>query len=226
MLSVNEGTWPVPLRPTDCGLPVALSAKEMAADLAPPALGEKVALTEQAAPAAKLPAPTGHVSAEIVKSPGLVPPKTTLLKVTGLLPVLVTVTVRAALVVPVFCKANVRLVGLKPSVKVGALVPVPLSSTDRGLPVKLPAMERAPLRAPVPCGLKSTLTKHDNPAPRLDKQVLAETAKSPALAPVSPKPVRETVLLPVFVIVMPWEELVVPCACVANVRFPGCAPMV
>jgi hypothetical protein len=105
MLSVNEGTWPVPLRPTDCGLPVALSAKEMAADLAPPALGEKVALTEQAAPAAKLPAPTGHVSAVIVKSPGLVPVNPMPVKLTGLLPVFVTVTLCAALVVPVFCSA-------------------------------------------------------------------------------------------------------------------------
>ena len=82
-------------------------------------MGEKVALMEQAEPAARLPDPTGQVSAEIAKSPGLVPPSVTLLKVTGLLPVLVSVTLCAALVVPVFRKAKVKLAGLIPSVSVG-----------------------------------------------------------------------------------------------------------
>jgi len=72
---------------------------------APAAVGENVALMEQAAPAARLPAPTGQVSPEIAKSPEFAPPNTTLLKVTELFPVFVTVTVCAALVVPVFCTA-------------------------------------------------------------------------------------------------------------------------
>ena len=99
---VCVGTKPVPLSPITCGLPVALSVNEMDAERAPAAVGENVALTEQAEPAAKLPAPTGQLSAVMAKSPGFVPPNTTLEKVTELLPVLVMVTLCAALVVPVF----------------------------------------------------------------------------------------------------------------------------
>ena len=112
-------TWPVPLKPIDCGLPVALSVTETDAVRVPPAVGEKVALTEQALPAASEAGLTGHVLAEMAKSPGFAPASTKLVKVTALLPVLVIATLCAPLVVPVFCVAKVRLRGLKVRVRVG-----------------------------------------------------------------------------------------------------------
>jgi hypothetical protein len=83
--------------------------------------------TLQAALEASVAGLAGHVLADMAKSPGLAPPGTKLVKLTGLVPVFVIVTLCAALVVPVASGANVRLVGLKPSVKVA---PVPLRAMD------------------------------------------------------------------------------------------------
>ena len=52
--SVVDATCPVPLRATDCGEPVALSANVSAAVRVPAAVGEKVTLTVQLAPAASV----------------------------------------------------------------------------------------------------------------------------------------------------------------------------
>jgi hypothetical protein len=115
-LSVSTGTWPVPVRPMDWGLPAALSVIEMEALRTPPAVGENVAETVQAALAASVAGLTGHVLADMAKSPAFAPASAKLVILTALLPVLVTVTLCAALVVPVFCVAKVRLVEVKLSV--------------------------------------------------------------------------------------------------------------
>ncbi len=96
---VNVGVWPVPLSATLCGLPVALSVNEMDAVRVPAAVGLNVALTEQAEPAVRLAA---QVLPEMAKSPAFVPANAMFEKVTVPLPVLVMVTLCAALVVPVF----------------------------------------------------------------------------------------------------------------------------
>jgi hypothetical protein len=201
----------------DCGLPVALSVRVIVAARAPVAVGEKVALMEQAEPAAKL---DGHVLPEIEKSPGLVPPNATVVKLTALLPVLVTVTLCAALVVPVFCNANVKLDGLIPSVNVGTW-PAPLSPMDCGLPVALSVRVIEAVRVPLAVGEKVALIEHAEPAARLDGHVFPEIEKSPGLVPPNTTVVKLTALLPVLVTVTLCAALVVPVFCNANVKLAG-----
>jgi hypothetical protein len=164
---------PVPLSPIDCGLPVALSVIEIEAVRAPPAVGVKVADTEQFAPAASVAGLAGQVFADMAKSPGLAPASTKPAKLIGLLPVFVIVTLCAALVVPLFRVAKVRLVELKLRVKVGAC-PVPLSATLCGLPVASSVKVTAALRVPVAEGVNVILTEQLAPAAtaRVVSQVL------------------------------------------------------
>jgi len=196
----------------------------MDAARAPPAVGEKVALTVQALPAASEAGLAGHVLAEMAKSPGFAPASTKLVKVTALLPVLVTVTLWAALVVPVFWVANVRLRGLKVNVKIA---PVPLKAIDCGLPVALSVTEIDALRAPPAVGEKVADTLQALPAAKLAGlmgQVLAPKAKSPGFAPDSAKLVKVTAPVPVLVTVTLCAALVVPIVCVAKVRLAGLKP--
>ncbi len=95
---------PDPLRVTFCGLPIALSVIVTFADRFPAAVGVKVTPMLQLAPAATEP-PQLFVWA---KSPLLVPVTAILLMLSAVLPVLVRVTVCAALVVPTFSLPNVR----------------------------------------------------------------------------------------------------------------------
>jgi hypothetical protein len=90
-LTAGAATTPLPLSATAWGLPLALSAIEMLALRLPVALGVKVALMLQLAPAARVLGLSGHVLLEL-KSPGLVPPRLMLLMVSGAVPVLVKVT--------------------------------------------------------------------------------------------------------------------------------------
>src|SRR5207248_1505888 len=145
---------------------VALSVTVMEALRVPAAVAENVTLILQAVPAARLPLPTGQVSAEMVKSPELVPPSTTLENVTGLLPVFVIWTLCGLLVVPVFCAPKVRLTGLKLRVKV-PIWPVPLSVIVCGLPVALSVTVMDAERAPAAVGEKVTLMAQFAPAARL-----------------------------------------------------------
>jgi hypothetical protein len=91
-VSVKVANWPVPVKPTDCGLPVALSVTEMEALRVPAAVGEKATPTEQLPPAARVVGAFGQLLLENEKSPALAPASAKLLKATGLLPVLLTVT--------------------------------------------------------------------------------------------------------------------------------------
>ena len=102
-LSVTAGaeTTPVPLSVTVCGLPVALSVMLTLALRAPDAAGVKVTLMAQFAPAASVLGLSGQ--AEVVaKSAAFVPPDAMLVMVSGAVPLFVSVTVFAALVVPTF----------------------------------------------------------------------------------------------------------------------------
>src|SRR5437899_5687985 len=60
-VSVTAGAVPVPLNATVCGLPVALSATWTLAARAPAAVGAKLALIMQLAPAASMVGLSGHV---------------------------------------------------------------------------------------------------------------------------------------------------------------------
>jgi hypothetical protein len=105
----------VPVSGTLCGLPAALSAIRSDAVRAPVAVGVKVTFTVQLPPAA-----TGaarQVLELMAKSPGLVPARVRLLIDSGALPVLLTVTVRAAAVVLVVWFPNAT-----PAAAVGLVV--------------------------------------------------------------------------------------------------------
>ena len=97
----GAGTTPVPLSATLCGLPAALSLMLTAPLRAPEADGAKVTLMVQLAPAANVLGLMGQVLV-CAKSPALVPVTEMLVIVRAAVPLLVSVTVLAALVVPTF----------------------------------------------------------------------------------------------------------------------------
>ena len=119
------GSVPVPVRLTVCGLPGALSANDKVAARAPVAVGVKVTLTVQVPFWATL-APV-QVSALVAKSPGLVPPRLSVLMLSVAVPLLVTVTVWAELAVS--RSWVLKATGLGEMVAAGP-VPVPLRLTD------------------------------------------------------------------------------------------------
>ena len=85
------------------------------------------------------------------------------------LPVLVSVTVCAALVLPTGTLPKLRLVGDRDTT--GA-VPTPVSDTVCGLPAALSVIVRVPLIVPDEAGENVTETVQLDPAVRLEPQVL------------------------------------------------------
>ncbi len=100
--AAREKSVPVPVRETDCGLPLALSAIDTLAERLPVAVGVNVTLTVQSFPIATL----LQVSVS-VKSPLA----TILVIFNGVVPGLCRVTDCAALVVPTIWLENDSLVG-------------------------------------------------------------------------------------------------------------------
>ena len=91
----------MPVKETDCGLPPALSATVTAALRLPFAEGVNVMLRVQFAPAASVPPVWGQVVPEArAKSPLFVPVMAMLVMFSGSDPLLVSVKLCAALVVP------------------------------------------------------------------------------------------------------------------------------
>ena len=103
------------------------------AERAPAAVGEKVTLTAQVAAAASV---LPHVF-DCVKSDALAPEIPILAKVRGALPVLLSVTAMAALVVLTVCDGNVTDAGEIDATGAAIAAPVPLRVTLCGLPVAL-----------------------------------------------------------------------------------------
>src|SRR5437588_2072350 len=97
-LAGAAGVVPLPLTRPACGLPLALSVMLTLALREPVAVGVKVTLMVQEAPAARVLEPLGQVLVW-AKSPLLVPVKPMLLIVRAALPLLVNVTAWAELVV-------------------------------------------------------------------------------------------------------------------------------
>lgn len=124
-------------------------------------------------------------------------------------PVFLTVTIFAALVVPTVCAANVSLVGVTVTITVPAEAPVPERLTVCGEFEAESVTEIVPESDPVAVGAKVALTVQLTPA----FNVAGETGQ----LLVWPKFVLaaiETVVLPVpvFFTVMGWLALVVPTA--------------
>jgi hypothetical protein len=193
--SETAGAIPVPDKPTVCGLPLALSAKLNEALRLPAADGVKVTLTVQVLFGVTV-APV-QVSALLAKSPAFAPPTAAAEMVRFAVPLLVTITVCAALVVLTSRLAKVTL-GME-SETMGA-IPVPARPTACGLPVALSVKINEPLRLPIADGVKVTLTAQVlfgvTVAP---VQVSALLVKSPAFVP--PRAAVAVVRFPVPVLV-------------------------
>ena len=200
---------PVPDRLTACGLPAALSVMLIAAARVPVAAGVNVTLIVHDALAARL-LPHVVVSA---KSPAFVPVTAMLLIVNGAVPVLLSVTAEAVLVVPICWFPNVTDAGLRLTT---GLVPLPDRLTPCGLPAALSVMLMAAERAPVAAGVNATLIVHDAPAARLLPHVVEVSAKSPAFVPVIAMALIVNDPVPVLLSVADKAPLVVPTIWVPN----------
>ncbi len=126
------------------------------------------------------------------------------------LPVLVSVTVCGALVLPTSWSLKVREVGEKVAAGAG-VVPVPDKATGCGLPVALSAMLRFALSAAVVEGVKVTLIVHCDPPAATDDPQSFVCLKSEALLPPTEMPEIESPALPTFVRVTACEALVEFC---------------
>src|SRR6202007_1156019 len=135
-----EPAAPVPVRLADCGLPEALSATLRVPVRVPEAVGVKVTLMVQFAPAARE-LPQLSVSEKSPLAEILV-----IVKVA--VPVLVSVTAFAALLVPTVWLAKVSEVGERLATGAEPAAPVPVRLADRGLPEALSATLRDPGRVP------------------------------------------------------------------------------
>src|SRR5436305_1945247 len=152
------------------------------------------------------------------KSPLFVPVIAILVMLSAALRGLFNVIVWAALVVPTFWLANVRLDG--ESDACATAVPVPLNPAVCGDPVALSVMLTAALRTPAAVGVNVTEIVQLPPAATLDPQVLV-WAKSPLFVPVIAMLVMLRVAVPGLLNVIVWAALVVATFWLANVRLDG-----
>jgi hypothetical protein len=114
------------------------------------------------------------------KSPGLAPVNEMPLIVRAAFPVLLSVTVWAALVVLRFCRLKVRLAG--ETLAMGAL-PVPVKFTICGLVVALSEITNEAVSVPGPVGVNVIVIVQVPPAGTELPQVFV-SVKAPAFAPV------------------------------------------
>jgi hypothetical protein len=107
------------------------------------------------------------------------------------------------------------------------VTPVPLNATICGLPVALSAMFNVAVCVPFACGANTTLIMQLAPAANVPvglHPVLefgSGTAKSPAFAPLTVKPVKFTAAVLLFVTVTLNGALVVLTACEPNAKLLG-----
>jgi len=203
----TAGAVPFPLSGTVCGLPPALSATDSVPVRAPEAVGVKVTLMEQLAPAAKVAGLVGHAFAPVLVA-AKSPEAANELMVKAAVPVLVKVTVIGALVVASSWLPKSRLMGANPT---AGAVPFPLSATVCGLPLALSVTNSVPVRILEAVGVKVTLIEQLAPAAKVAGLV------GQALAPVlvaakSPEAAKEVIVkaaVPVLVKVTVIGALVV-----------------
>jgi hypothetical protein len=175
----------VPIKPTLPGLPAALWATVNVPLRAPAEpVGTMATLTTQLLPAATVP-PALHV-----------PPTTANSALAAMdeiskpaLPLLLTVTFCAALVLPMAVEASVKdegdteAIGAGVGAGVGGGAPppvaVPLKAMATGVKVPACAIDKLPVRAPAAVGVKATITVHDKPVATAVPHVPPWRAKSP-----------------------------------------------
>jgi hypothetical protein len=198
---------PVPDRVTLCVLPAALlllSVMVKEAARAPLAVGVNVTLTLQ------LPFDGSELPQVLVcpKSPGFAPVNQMLAMESVVFPVLLSVTLWAALVEVRVWLLKVRLGVESPAV--GA-VPVPIRVMLCGLPLALSGMLTEAVRTPGAVGVKVTLIVQVLEGVTVALvQVSALLVKSPGLAPIRVTLEMVKLAAPVLVRVLLCAELVVP----------------
>jgi hypothetical protein len=170
---------PVPVRETDCGLPLSESVNFRVAARVPAAEGLNVILAVQLAEAARL---VPHVLLEIVKSAASVPEIAMLLIVIEDASPFFSVADCAALLEPIAVLAKESPDGLAVTLPVAA-APVPERATVCGLPLPVSVKFRVAVRLPLALGPNNTFTVQFAEAARLVPQVLVKIVKSAALVP-------------------------------------------
>lgn len=189
----NEKSWPVPLKATLCGLPLALSVNERLPDAAPPAVGVKVTATVHVA-AAATGVDVAHVVPEVAIAKGVV--AVIAVNVRLALPVFFRVTVSEGLVVPTDSEGK----GDGVDKLTEGPVPVPDRVTVWVLPatpVALSVMVNVPVSGPAAVGLKVTLIVQEPPPKTLPTQ-LSFSPKSVVVATAVMASVTVPVLLRVI----------------------------
>src|SRR5207253_1342324 len=145
----TPGAVPFPLSVMICGLPPASSASDSVPVRAPEAVGVKVTLMVQFAPAGKVAGLVGQALAPVLVA-AKSPEAANELIVKAAAPVFVSVTVIGALVVASSWLPKSRLVGANPT---PGAVPFPLSVMICGLPPALSVSDSVPVRAPEAVGV-------------------------------------------------------------------------
>jgi hypothetical protein len=204
-LKLTNAPVPVPVRVTDCWLPATLLLLSvMVKEAVRLAAAEGVNVTENV----QLP-PAGSELQQVVvsaKSPGLAPVNAMLLMDKAAFPVLLSVTVWAALVVPRLWLLKARLVGV--TLPTGAL-PVPVKLTVCGLLTALSVMLIEAVRLPMAAGLNVTLiVQLPFTATELPHELV--TVKSPGFVPMVLILVMVKLETPVLVRVTDCAVLVEP----------------
>src|SRR5260370_644646 len=169
----SGGFVPVPVSGTVCGLPVALSVMVNVPARAPVAVGVNVTLIVQFAFTASVAGLIGQALAPVLV-PAKSPEPAMELIVRGPVPVFVSVTVCAALVVFSSWLPKVRLVGASPTSGVG-FAPVPVSAMFCGLVLSPSVRTSVAVSAAATDGLNVTLTMKEAPAAMLAPQPLVAT---------------------------------------------------
>jgi hypothetical protein len=161
----KSGGVVVPVSGTVCGLPAALSMMVKVPMRVPAAVGVNVTLIVQLAPAASGVA-GGVIGQGVALGLAAKSPDAAMeMIVRGPVPVLVSVTVCAALVVFSVWLPNVRLVGARVTAGVG-IAPIPLSAMSCELVLVLSVSCNVAVSAPTTVGLKVTLTVQVLVAPK------------------------------------------------------------
>jgi hypothetical protein len=158
---------PVPVSATEVGVLVPLLATTRVPVEDDAAVGLYSTETVQLAPAARL---VPQVEADLRKGAETVSE----VSVTAPVPVFLTVTTWAAVVVPTFADPKASEVGARDSVSVEAAFPVPVSATELGVLVALLATTSVPVEETAEVGLYWIETVQDEATARLVPQVVAD----------------------------------------------------
>jgi len=213
-LATGAAATAVPVMPSVCGLPAALSVIDRVADRAPAALGVNVMLITHVAFGATAAPFVQVVPAAMAKSAALVPEIAAAAVMFRLaLPVFLTVTACAALVVLTVWLVNTRAEGA--TVATGAVAtPVPVRPIVCGLPVALFAIVSVADRAPEALGVNVMLIMQlPLGATGLLVVQVVPLATTNSVLPVEGADVNVRLPVPLFVTVTLCAPLVVPTGC-------------